>query len=57
MGYDNLIAALPSCVAVAQRTLDPFAQVRILARQPLMIHSELVFDKKRLIPALQQLFR
>jgi len=22
-----------------------------------MIHSELVFDKKRLIPALQQLFR
>ncbi len=25
---------LPGCVAVAQRTLDPLAQVRILARQP-----------------------
>ncbi len=25
---------VPSCVVVAQRTLDPFAQVRILARQP-----------------------
>ena len=27
--------ALASCVVVARRTLDPFAQVRILARQPL----------------------
>ena len=26
--------ALPGCVVVAQRTLDPLAQVRILARQP-----------------------
>jgi hypothetical protein len=25
---------MPSCVAVARRTLNPFAQVRILARQP-----------------------
>jgi hypothetical protein len=25
---------MPGCVAVAQRTLDPLAQVRILARQP-----------------------
>jgi hypothetical protein len=25
---------VPGCVAVAQRTLDPLAQVRILARQP-----------------------
>ena len=25
---------LPSCVAVARGTLDPLAQVRILARQP-----------------------
>ena len=26
---------MPSCVVVAQGTLDPLAQVRILARQPL----------------------
>ena len=31
---------LPSCVVVAQRTLNPFAQVRILARQPLNLASE-----------------
>ena len=46
---------LPSCVVVAQGTLDPLAQVRILARQPVFTHSELVFEKKGLIPALQQL--
>jgi hypothetical protein len=27
-------SSLPSCVAVARGTLDPLAQVRILARQP-----------------------
>ena len=46
---------LPSCVVVAQGTLDPLAQVRILARQPVITHSKLVFEKKGLIPALQQL--
>ena len=46
---------LPSCVVVAQGILDPLAQVRILARQPVFTHSELVFEKKALIPALQQL--
>jgi hypothetical protein len=49
------ILKVPSCVVVAQGTLDPLAQVRILARQPVFTHSELVFEKKRLIPALQQL--
>jgi hypothetical protein len=29
--------SMPGCVAVAQRTLDPLAQVRILARQPTKI--------------------
>jgi hypothetical protein len=29
-----LLVAVASCVAVAQGTLDPLAQVRILARQP-----------------------
>jgi hypothetical protein len=46
---------VPSCVVVAQGTLDPLAQVRILARQPVSTHSELAFEKKRLIPALRQL--
>ena len=31
---------LPGCVAVAQRTLDPLAQVRILARQPIKSRKE-----------------
>jgi hypothetical protein len=31
--------SVPGCVAVAQRTLDPLAQVRILARQPTSISS------------------
>jgi hypothetical protein len=37
---------LPSCVVVAQRTLDPLAQVRILARQPANITSspQISFD-------------
>jgi hypothetical protein len=30
----DLRHALPDCVAVAQGTLDPLAQVRILVRQP-----------------------
>ncbi len=29
---------MPSCVAVARGTLDPLAQVRILARQPFVPH-------------------
>jgi hypothetical protein len=33
-------ALLPGCVAVAQRTLDPLAQVRILARQPCNIGTK-----------------
>ena len=32
--------ALPSCVAVARGTLNPLAQVRILARQPFITASE-----------------
>ena len=47
--------ALPSCVVVAQGTLDPLAQVRILARQPIKKLSELLFEKKQLLPELQQL--
>jgi hypothetical protein len=31
---------VPGCVVVAQRTLDPLAQVRILARQPPRIRKE-----------------
>jgi ribonuclease HI len=31
--------SVPGCVAVAQRTLDPLAQVRILARQPTKIRK------------------
>ena len=31
---------LPSCVAVARGTLDPLAQVRILARQPFITAPE-----------------
>jgi hypothetical protein len=31
---------VPGCVAVAQRTLDPLAQVRILARQPTEIRDD-----------------
>jgi transcriptional regulator with XRE-family HTH domain len=31
----NETAKMPSCVAVAQRTLNPFAEVRTLARQPI----------------------
>jgi len=30
----SAVRTLPSCVVVAQRTLNPFAKVRILARQP-----------------------
>jgi hypothetical protein len=50
-----LWVSVPSCVVVAQGTLDPLAQVRILARQPVITHSELLFEKKHFIPALQQL--
>ena len=32
---------MPGCVAVAQRTLDPLAQVRILARQPRNVKSKI----------------
>jgi hypothetical protein len=32
LGYN--LSQLPSCVMVAQRTLNPYAKVRILARQP-----------------------
>jgi hypothetical protein len=32
---------MPSCVVVAQRTLNPFAKVRILARQPYHSKSQL----------------
>ena len=46
---------MPSCVVVARGTLDPLALVRIQARQPVWKHSELCFEKKQLIPALQQL--
>ena len=45
---------LPSCVAVARGTLDPLAQVRILARQPNWNHFELLLEEKQLIPALQE---
>ena len=31
----SYVNRMPSCVVVAQGTLDPLAQVRILARQPL----------------------
>ncbi len=31
---------MPGCVVVAQRTLDPLAQVRILARQPINIKTK-----------------
>ena len=31
---------MPGCVAVAQRTLNPLAQVRILARQPTKIRTK-----------------
>ena len=34
--YDTM----PGCVAVAQRTLDPLAQVRILARQPTNLNTK-----------------
>jgi hypothetical protein len=33
---------VPGCVVVAQRTLDPLAQVRILARQPTKISKEVI---------------
>jgi ribonuclease HI len=33
---------VPGCVVVAQRTLDPLAQVRILARQPTKIGKEVI---------------
>ena len=46
---------VPSCVVVAQRTLNPPTQVRILARQPIKKLSELLFEKKQLLPALVQL--
>jgi hypothetical protein len=36
---------LPRSVEVAQGTLDPFAQVRILARQPLQKHLGLMVEK------------
>ncbi len=36
---------MPRSVEVAQGTLDPFAQVRILARQPLQKHSGLMVEK------------
>jgi hypothetical protein len=35
---------MPSCVVVAQGTLDPLAQVRILARQPFIIHFDVLFS-------------
>jgi hypothetical protein len=31
------VGVVPSCVAVAQGTLDPLAQVRIPARQPIKV--------------------
>ena len=42
-------------LAVGRRTLDPLGKVRILLPQPFWKHSELLYEKKSLIPALKQL--
>jgi hypothetical protein len=46
------IYKMPSCVVVAQGTLDPLAQVRILARQP--IHLGNIIDYQARLSCLKE---
>ena len=52
---DIILITLGNRLAVGQRTLDPPGKVRILLPQPVKKLSELLFEKKSLIPALQQI--
>ena len=48
------VGALGNRLAVGHVTLDHVGQVRILVPQPVWKHSELLFKKKELVPALVQ---